>query len=105
MRVAIPVLLALAVVEALDPVNAAIAKDVMATLLSVSDGTCDVALLWPHKLAVRVQLALTKMGSDLCEPMGRCIDATLASSANGQSFKPWASPPLPGPASPLAIVT
>ena len=96
MRVMVPVLLALTVVEAMDGVNAAIAKDVIATVLSASDGTVDGFLSWPHKLAVRVQMALVRVGSDLAEPIGRCLDAALASSANGQSFKPWASPPLPG---------
>jgi hypothetical protein len=62
--------------------------------------SCDGFLSWPHKLAVRVQMALMRTGSNLAEPIGRCLDGALASSANGHSFKPWASPPLPGLTSP-----
>ena len=41
MRVMVPVLLALTVIEAMETVDAAIVKDVMATVLSASDGTPD----------------------------------------------------------------
>ena len=96
MVIAVPIAVALAVVEMMDMCDGTLANVLHATVLSASNATLDGFVSWPHKLAVRVQMALLRFGSDLAEPFGRCLDAALSSSAMGQNFKPWAAPPLPG---------
>ena len=72
---------------------------VLATITSSPLHDHDDLIVWSHRFAVRVQVHLKSHGSDVAEPVGRCIDAALSASANGRSFKPWSHPPWSGFAS------
>ena len=97
LQVVIPLLLALTVLEFLQTIDDRLASDVLATINSRQlGGADDFVIVWTHKLAVRVQMALVEAGHELAEPVGRCIDDVLSASADGHRFKFWSSPPLPG---------
>ena len=83
MVVAVPMVLALAVVEMMEVCDGTLANALHANILSASNATFDGSVSWPHKLAVRVQMALLRFGSDLAEPVGRCLDAALSSITAG----------------------
>ena len=100
LEVGIPLVIVLAVADSVAPVNERLHHDVLDTILSVQHSSNNDIISWQYKFAVRVQMALKLQGSEVAEPVGRCIDAALSSCSNGRAFKFWAQAPLPGLVSP-----
>ena len=96
MPIIITVSLAVMVAHALEGIDESIVKVILDIIQAGCACSAEDELILTHKFAVRVQMALVSCSSAVAEPMGRCIDAALAASADGQRFKPWASTPLPG---------
>ena len=90
--VVLSMLVVIAVAEEVESLNRKLYESVVATLERAPAHA--QALVWPMELAARAQYALVKASSPVAELLGRCIDAALAASGNGRSFKPWATPPL-----------
>ena len=95
-EVVVPLVVVLAVADTIATADARLLEALLDTICSTKISSPDDVIIWRHKLAVRVQVALCRCGSDLVEPVGRCIDAALCSCADGTSFKPWSHTPLPG---------
>ena len=92
--VAISLLVAMAVTEAVQELNGTLASQLMATFPSDSTAGNHAVLYWPLRFAVRAQLALVAAKDPAAELLGRVLDAALGSRAGGTPFKLWATPPL-----------
>ena len=94
--IAINLLVAMTVVEAVQQLDHNLFDCVVILAVSPSAGN-ETILFWSRALAVRVQMAqLTLVAAkDLAaELLGRVLDASLESRADGQPFKHWATLPL-----------
>ena len=92
--IAINLLVAVTVVEAVQQLDQNLFECVVATLpVSPSAGN-ETILFWSRALAVRVQMAqltLVAAKESAAELLGRVLDASLESRADGQPFKNWAT--------------
>ena len=102
LEVGIPLVVVLAVADSVASDNERLRLDVLDTILSVQPSSNKDIISWQYRFAVRVQMALKLQGSEVAEPVGRCIDAALSSCSDGAAFKFWAQPPLPGLVSPTS---
>ena len=73
--------LAVRVAQEIETVNQKLCDRVLATIEPVQSDAAVV--LWSQSLAVRSQMALVEMRSPVAELLGRVIDGSLASGANG----------------------
>lgn len=92
----ISVLLAASLIDVFENIDQKLSRAVAATFEGVKDVHSDgcQGLIWSLSFAVRVQMMLQRHKLPLAEALGRCIDCTLAASANGSRFKPWSARPL-----------
>ena len=79
--VRINVQLAVRVAQEIETVSKRLCDMVLATIEPVQSAAAVV--LWSQSLAVRSQMALVEMRSPVAELLGRVIDGSLASGANG----------------------
>jgi len=90
--VRIKVQLAVRVAQEIETVNQKLCDRVLATIEPVQSAAAVV--LWSQSLAVRSQMALVDMRSPVAELLGRVIDGSLASGANGAKLQFWSMSPL-----------
>ena len=94
--IAINLLVAMTVVEAVQQLDQNLFVAVVATLAVSPSAGNETILFWSRALAVRIQMAqLTLVAAKdvAAELLGRVLDASLESRADGQPFKHWATLP------------
>ena len=92
--IAINLLVAMTVVEAVQQLDQNLFECVVATLAVSPSAGNETIVFWSRALAVRVQMAqltLVAAKESAAELLGRVLDASLESRADGQPFKHWAT--------------
>ena len=80
------------VAQEIETVSKKLCDMVLATIEPVQSDAAVV--LWSQSLAVRSQMALVELRSPVAELLGRDIDGSLASGANGAKLHFWSTSPL-----------